>query len=192
MHEAQRTASHAPTLALVALALLLVQTDAWGQTTVLLNLDQPVAAPSSIAPTQSNAALPQPPSTESATAKAAAQSPAVSGPVASDAGAESKEPSSAEEAKSDVDALEQRIDEIEKQLKKSSADKKKSDAEKKSEKGDKGDKGDANPLDKFKEKWNVKLGGHVQMDYVNWANASPTIVGQQDYFEFRRLRWCGW
>jgi len=25
------------------------------------------------------------------------------------------------------------------------------------------------------EKWNVKLGGHVQMDYVLWANASESI-----------------
>lgn len=38
------------------------------------------------------------------------------------------------------------------------------------------------------EKWTVKLGGHIQMEYVTWANASPTIVGDQNYFEFRRLR----
>jgi phosphate-selective porin len=38
------------------------------------------------------------------------------------------------------------------------------------------------------EKWTVKLGGHVQLDYINWANASPNIVGANDYFEFRRLR----
>lgn len=44
------------------------------------------------------------------------------------------------------------------------------------------------------EKWTVKLGGHVQADYVNWLNASDNIVpigvtpGAQDYFEFRRLR----
>lgn len=37
-------------------------------------------------------------------------------------------------------------------------------------------------------KWNVKLGGHVQIDYINWANASPTIPDTQDFFEFRRLR----
>lgn len=43
-------------------------------------------------------------------------------------------------------------------------------------------------LDLSTEKWNVKLGGHVQLDYVNWAQASPSIVGDQDYFEFRRLR----
>ncbi|HVJ82476.1 MAG TPA: porin [Planctomycetia bacterium] len=38
------------------------------------------------------------------------------------------------------------------------------------------------------KKWNVKLGGHVQMDYINWANASALNTAAQDYFEFRRLR----
>lgn len=38
------------------------------------------------------------------------------------------------------------------------------------------------------EKWTVKLGGHVQTEYVNWAQSSPAILGDQDYFEFRRLR----
>ncbi len=36
--------------------------------------------------------------------------------------------------------------------------------------------------------WTVKLGGHVQMDYINWANADAAIPDAQDYFEFRRLR----
>jgi phosphate-selective porin OprO and OprP len=40
------------------------------------------------------------------------------------------------------------------------------------------------PLDK----WNVKLGGHVQLDYINWADAAPSIVDANDYFSFRRLR----
>ena len=41
------------------------------------------------------------------------------------------------------------------------------------------------------DKWNVKLGGHVQLDYVNWTDADPDITGNpgtSDYFEFRRLR----
>jgi phosphate-selective porin OprO/OprP len=38
------------------------------------------------------------------------------------------------------------------------------------------------------EKWTVKLGGHVQMDYINWPRADPGIAGAQNYFEFRRLR----
>jgi phosphate-selective porin OprO/OprP len=43
-------------------------------------------------------------------------------------------------------------------------------------------------------KWTVKIGGHVQLDYINWANADPAITGPaaapgtKDYFEFRRLR----
>jgi hypothetical protein len=38
------------------------------------------------------------------------------------------------------------------------------------------------------EKWNVKLGGHVQMDYVLWANAPESIPNANNYFNFRRLR----
>lgn len=44
------------------------------------------------------------------------------------------------------------------------------------------------------DKWTVKLGGHVQLDYINWAHADEAIVdnapapGPKDYFEFRRLR----
>jgi phosphate-selective porin OprO/OprP len=38
------------------------------------------------------------------------------------------------------------------------------------------------------EKWTVRLGGHVQLDYINWANASPAIVGDDNYFNYRRLR----
>ncbi|MFN5104463.1 MAG: OprO/OprP family phosphate-selective porin [Planctomycetota bacterium] len=38
------------------------------------------------------------------------------------------------------------------------------------------------------EKWNVKLGGHVQMDYVLWANAPESIPNTNNYFNFRRLR----
>ncbi|HZN34721.1 MAG TPA: porin [Pirellulaceae bacterium] len=43
-------------------------------------------------------------------------------------------------------------------------------------------------IDVSKEKWTVRLGGHVQLDLINWAQASPAIVGDQNYFEFRRLR----
>lgn len=42
--------------------------------------------------------------------------------------------------------------------------------------------------DMSSDKWTVKLGGHVQLDYINWAEASPAITGDTDYFEFRRLR----
>lgn len=37
-------------------------------------------------------------------------------------------------------------------------------------------------------KWTVRVGGHVQLDYINWADSSPSIPNTQDYFEFRRLR----
>ena len=52
--------------------------------------------------------------------------------------------------------------------------------------------------DRSNDKWTVKFGGHVQLDYINWANADsaipetivgpPATPGTQDYFEFRRLR----
>lgn len=89
---------------------------------------------------------------------------------------ESIEPTAPAES---IDKLTQRIAEIESQLKKNSdADKKKASNATKT----------VNPRDKYNEKWTVVLGGHVQLDYVNWANASPAIDNAQDYFEFRRLR----
>jgi len=39
-----------------------------------------------------------------------------------------------------------------------------------------------------KDKWNVKLGGHVQLDYINWADADDAIAGADNYFSYRRLR----
>lgn len=44
------------------------------------------------------------------------------------------------------------------------------------------------PNAKSDKKWNVKLGGHIQMDYVTWANADDSIPETQNYFNFRRLR----
>lgn len=37
-------------------------------------------------------------------------------------------------------------------------------------------------------KWSVKLGGHIQMDYITWADADPAIADAANYFSFRRLR----
>jgi phosphate-selective porin OprO/OprP len=48
-------------------------------------------------------------------------------------------------------------------------------------------KADDGWIDLSTEKWTVKLGGHVQMDYVLWPNHTETIPAQ-NYFEFRRLR----
>ena len=38
------------------------------------------------------------------------------------------------------------------------------------------------------DKWNVKLGGHVQLDYITWANADDAILDTENYFSYRRLR----
>jgi phosphate-selective porin OprO/OprP len=46
----------------------------------------------------------------------------------------------------------------------------------------------ADRFDPSNEKWNVKLGGHIQLDYVTWANADPAIPDTQNYFNYRRLR----
>lgn len=43
-------------------------------------------------------------------------------------------------------------------------------------------------IDLSTEKWTVKLGGHVQLDYITWADASPSIPDTKNYWEFRRLR----
>ena len=49
-------------------------------------------------------------------------------------------------------------------------------------------------IDWSTEKWTVRLGGHVALDYVLWPHADPAITGPaaapgaKNYFEFRRLR----
>jgi phosphate-selective porin OprO/OprP len=43
-------------------------------------------------------------------------------------------------------------------------------------------------IDVSTEKWTVKLGGHVQLDYITWPHADPAIVDAVNYFSFRRLR----
>jgi phosphate-selective porin OprO and OprP len=43
-------------------------------------------------------------------------------------------------------------------------------------------------IDVSNEKWTVKLGGHVQLDYITWADADPAIDGADNYFSYRRLR----
>ncbi|MBC7815775.1 MAG: hypothetical protein IAG10_02625, partial [Planctomycetaceae bacterium] len=84
-----------------------------------------------------------------------------------------------------VQQLSQRLAEVEKDLKK----RKEADAKAAAAK-----KTDDVWTDVSGEKWTVKLGGHVQLDYINWAHADPLITGPaaapgpKDYFEFRRLR----
>jgi phosphate-selective porin OprO and OprP len=80
----------------------------------------------------------------------------------------------AKEKKGEDQSLQKRVEDLEKKLKKQE------DAAKK--------KYEVGTTDVSTEKWTVKLGGHVQFDYINWAQAAPTIPNTQDYFEFRRLR----
>ena len=75
-----------------------------------------------------------------------------------------------------ISALEKKLDDIAK----------KAAAAKPAAAGDK--KSDGAWEDLSAEKWTVKLGGHVQLDYINWAQADEPPIPAQNYFEFRRLR----
>jgi phosphate-selective porin OprO/OprP len=83
--------------------------------------------------------------------------------------------------------LRARIEQLESAEKKRAAAEKKKSADEQKKKDDEAKKAD-DWQDMSTDKWTVKLGGHVQLDYVNWAQASDTIVGDQDYTEFRRVR----
>lgn len=76
---------------------------------------------------------------------------------------------------SEIDALKKRLEALEKKNKGADA-------------GSKSDSGGKDSGAKSEKKWNVKLGGHIQMDYVTWANADESIPDTQNYFNFRRLR----
>ena len=103
-------------------------------------------------------------------------------------------------AVSELDQLKKRVEELENRAR---SEQKNSDEAKapskpqtkddaKSKDVDKVDKADKKVDETWKdvsdEKWTVKLGGHVQMDYINWAQADQAIPNTHDYFEFRRLR----
>ncbi|MCA9012544.1 MAG: hypothetical protein KDB01_22490 [Planctomycetaceae bacterium] len=91
---------------------------------------------------------------------------------------------------SELMRLQKRIDQLE------TAEKKRTDADKKKKEDDAKKKEDETKKaegwqDVSTDKWTVKLGGHIQMDYINWADGDPAITGNpgtQNYFEFRRLR----
>lgn len=55
---------------------------------------------------------------------------------------------------------------------------------------DKGKEAEKKAAEKAKTAWDVKLGGHIQMDYINWADTAPSIVdpAANNYFSYRRLR----
>jgi phosphate-selective porin OprO/OprP len=84
----------------------------------------------------------------------------------------------------ELDDVLRRLDAIEKSLAKSPEGDKAS--EKSAEKA-----GETKPADEWVdlsgEKWTVKLGGHVQMDQILWADHDPQVPAD-NYFEFRRLR----
>lgn len=44
--------------------------------------------------------------------------------------------------------------------------------------------------EKAKSAWDVRLGGHIQMDYITWADTDPKITdpAANNYFSYRRLR----
>lgn len=92
----------------------------------------------------------------------------------------------ASDLQAELEALRLRIEEIE------AGEAKRTDAEKK-KKADELSKAE-DWQDMSSDKWTVKLGGHVQLEYINWANADTAITGPaaapgtSDYFEFRRLR----
>lgn len=97
----------------------------------------------------------------------------------------------------EVKKLRKRLDAIEKaETKRVASEKEKSQKDREKAAKDKADKEmkEADAKRELLKKWTVKLGGHVQLDYVNWLNADPALdvpaasPGPKDYFEFRRLR----
>ncbi len=93
---------------------------------------------------------------------------------------DASEESGGDSFETELARLHKRIEQLESSEKKrADSDKKKKEEETKKAEG---------WQDMSTDKWTVKLGGHVQLDYINWANADPAIPGTEDYFEFRRLR----
>lgn len=98
-----------------------------------------------------------------------------------------KEAAGSKDKDTDVVAMRKRLDELEKaEKKRSESEKKKKDDDAKKKEDEEKKLGDW--ADMSTDKWTVKLGGHVQADYINWVNPDSAIPGTQDYFEFRRLR----
>lgn len=73
----------------------------------------------------------------------------------------------------EFDAIRERLEQLEKAQPPKAKEEKKADEE---------------WIDLSREKWTVRLGGHVQLDYINWAHADEPPIPARDYFEFRRLR----
>ena len=99
-------------------------------------------------------------------------------------------PAPAQAIKPDADSMEdvlRRLDALEKSTKPTGA--------KKEEAGAKGAPGASGAeksvigewVDMSSDKWNVRLGGHMQLDSINWADTAPQVPAF-NYIEFRRLR----
>jgi len=82
-----------------------------------------------------------------------------------------------------VDALEESLEYYQQELKKREQQEKEAIDKSDSEKSAKDQKKPATS-----EAWTIKLGGHIQMDYITWANSAPTIPDAVNYFSYRRLR----
>ncbi len=110
------------------------------------------------------------------------------------------EPAPADPLQAQIQALSKRIEELEKSQAASSKTKEGSQgSDKKEAKSDSKDKKEADKADKTKvsewtdlseDKWTIKLGGHIQMDYINWADTDPNITDPLavNQFNYRRLR----
>lgn len=83
--------------------------------------------------------------------------------------------------------LEQRVQALEKALAKSEQEKQAA-KEKAAEEKAEAERIKRQWVDVSNDKWDVKLGGHFQLDYVTWAQADPAIDGDENYFSYRRLR----
>ena len=92
-----------------------------------------------------------------------------------------------EDPQTELKALRTRLDQLEKAEKKRAASETKKADDEKQKKADEAAKA-IDWVDLSTDKWTVKLGGHVQLDYINWAHADAAIVGADDYFAYRRLR----
>ena len=98
------------------------------------------------------------------------------------------------ELRTEFDRMKRRLEQLEQadkkrteaDQKKKAEEAKKKDEEKKKKEAESRKAEDWQDLSN--EKWNVRLGGHIQMDEILWPSASDSIVGTQNYFEFRRLR----
>lgn len=116
---------------------------------------------------------------ESVSEECAATLPLINGTPASQSSVDSKasgtKKSDGEKKDSDKKDVDKELKELRDRLKK--LEDKNKDADKKA-------------AEKAKTAWDVKLGGHMQMDYINWADTDPKIVDSSanNYFSYRRLR----